>query len=137
MRISCAIAIAILCLLSVFYPAPLAAQVNVLTWHNDTGRTGANTAETTLTTANVIKTSFGKICSAPVDGAINAQPLIVTGVPFTVKGITTTHDIAYIATENDTLYAFDADSCALLNAASMVPVVNGCNPGVTCEQPVD
>ena len=116
---------AIVCLLSVFHAAPLAAQVNVLTWHNDKGRSGANTAETTLTTTNVTKTSFGKICSPPVDGAINAQPLIVTGVPFTEKGITATHDIAYVATENDTVYAFDANSCALLNAVSMVPVIDG------------
>jgi hypothetical protein len=137
MRISCAIAIALSCLLSVFHPVPLAAQVNVLTWRNEIGRSGANTAETALTTTNVTKPSFGKICSAPVDGATNAQPLIVTGVPFTVKGITATHDIAYVATENDTLYAFDANNCALLNAASMVPVLNGCTPGVTCEQPVD
>jgi hypothetical protein len=135
MRTSCAIAI--VCLVSVFHSAPLPAQVNVLTWHNDKGRSGANTEETTLTTTNVTKTSFGKICSAPVDGAMNAQPLIVTGVPFTVKGNTTTHDVAYVATENDTLYAFDANTCVLLKAASMVPLVKGCTPGVTCEQPVD
>ena len=135
MRASCAIAF--ICLLVAFNSMMLAAQTNVLTWHNDMGRSGANTAETILTTTNVTKTLFGKICSGHVDGAMNAQPLIVTGVPFTVKGVTTTHDVAYVATENDTLYAFDADTCLLLNAVTMVPVLKGCTPGISCEQPVD
>ncbi len=116
----------------------LAAQSsNMLTWHNDNWRSGANTAEKILTTTNVTSSLFGKICSAPTDGAVNAQPLIVTGVPFTVSGVSTTHDVAYVATENDTLYAFDANNCALLNSVSMVPMVSGCSAGVTCEQPVD
>jgi hypothetical protein len=136
MRTFCAIAI--ICLLEAFNSATLTAQsTNVLTWHNDNWRSGANTSETTLTVTNVNKSMFGKVCSAPVDGAINAQPLIVTGVPFTAKGTTTTHDVAYVATENDTLYAFDANTCTSLKAVSMVPKLNGCTPGVTCEQPVD
>jgi hypothetical protein len=123
--------------LMVLGAATLAAQTNVLTWHNDNWRSGANAAETTLTTANVTNTLFGKVCTATTDGAINAQPLIVAGVPFRKNGTTTIHDIAYVATENDTLYAFDASSCALLRSVSMVPMLKGCTPGVTCEQPVD
>jgi len=116
----------------------LAAQSsNMLTWHNDNWRSGANTAEKILTTTNVTSALFGKICSAQTDGAVNAQPLIVTGVPFTVKGVATTHDVAYVATEKDSIYAFDANSCALLKSVSMVPVINGCTAGVTFEQPVD
>src|ERR1700722_17457536 len=127
-----------ICLLVVVGSATLMAQsTNVLTWHNNNWRSGANTTETTLTTTNVTKTLFGKVCSAPTDGAIIAQPLIVTGVAFRAKGTTTIHDIAYVATENDTLYAFDANSCALLRSVSMVPNLKGCTAGVTCEQPVD
>ena len=127
-----------ICLLVVLSSATLMAQsTNVLTWHNDNWRSGANATETTLITANVTKTLFGKVCSAPTDGAINAQPLIVTGVPFRSQGHTTVRNVAYVATENDTLYAFDADSCALLRAVSMVPKLKGCTPGLTCEQPVD
>jgi hypothetical protein len=127
-----------ICLLVVVGSATLMAQsTNVLTWHNNNWRSGANTTETTLTTTNVTKTLFGRVCSAPTDGAIIAQPLIVTGVAFRAKGTTTIHDIAYVATENDTLYAFDANSCALLRSVSMVPNLKGCTAGVTCEQPVD
>jgi hypothetical protein len=112
-------------------------STNVLTWHNEMGRSGANTTEKILTTANVTKTMFGMLCSAPTDGAIYAQPLIVTGVPFTVGGNTTKHDIAYIVTQNDTLYALDANNCAQLAFVNLVPAVPGCTVGVTCEQPVD
>jgi hypothetical protein len=113
------------------------ARVNVTTWHNDNWRTGRNTRETILNTTNVNEASFGKLCSAPTDGAIYAQPLIVTGVPFTVGTKTTTHDIAYVVTQNDTVYAFDANNCAKLKSFSLVPKAKGCVEGTTCEQPVD
>src|SRR5579864_8516133 len=87
----------VLCLLFV---CTLTAQTNILTWHNDNWRSGANTAEKTLTTTNVAMLTFGKVCSAATDGAAYGQPLIVTNVPFTVNGTTTNHDIAYVATEN-------------------------------------
>lgn len=85
------------------------AQVNVLTWHNDNGHTGQNLQETILTPTNVTPTKFGKLFSYPVDGMIYAQPLYVQGV--TINGAS--HNVAYVATENDTVYAFDADSAAL------------------------
>jgi hypothetical protein len=110
---------------------------NVTTWRYDNGRAGANTHETVLTTANVAKTTFGKICSAVTDGAINAEPLVVTGVQLKVGGKISTHNVAYVATENDTVYAYDANNCALLKKASMVPLVKGCVMGTTCEQPVE
>jgi hypothetical protein len=60
----------------------IAQTVNVLTWHNDIGRTGQNTSEPFLTYSSVTKSRFGKICSAALDGKIYGQPLVVTGVNF-------------------------------------------------------
>jgi hypothetical protein len=84
-------------------------QVNVTTWHNDNAHTGQNLQETILTPTNVTSKTFGKIFSYPVDGMMYAQPLYVQGV--TVNGAT--HNVVYVATENDSIYAFDADSAAL------------------------
>jgi hypothetical protein len=92
-----------------FFPSRAVAQVNVLTWHNDNQHTGQNLQETILTPSNVVATKFGKLFSYPVDGMIYAQPLYAQGV--TING--TSHNVVYVATENDTVYAFDADSAAL------------------------
>ena len=114
-----------------------AQTINVTTSRNNNWRTGSNTSEKILTTTNVTMTTFGKVCSAPVDGGIYAQPLIVTQVPFTVGTTTTKHNIAYVVTQNDTLYAIDANNCTVLNSVSLVPVIPGCTPATTCEYPVD
>jgi len=79
--------------------------VSVLTHHNDNGRTGANLNETVLTTANVRNGSFGKLARRVVDGDVYAQPLVVSGI--TVGN--TTKNIVIVATENNSLYAFNAD----------------------------
>ena len=65
--------------------------------------------EQTLTTANV-KTSFGKLFEDSVDGLVDAQPLIKTQVTIPGLGI---HNVLYVVTENDTVYAFDADTSGL------------------------
>lgn len=77
----------------------------VLTWHNDTARTGQNRHETLLTPANVRPRSFGKRFARRVDGMIYAQPLYVPRVPVPGMGFV---NVVIVATEHDSVYAFDA-----------------------------
>jgi hypothetical protein len=78
---------------------------NVVTWHNDNARTGQDLKETILTPSNVNSTQFGKLFSLSVDDEIFGQPLYVANVNIVGQGV---HNVVYVATENDSVYAFDA-----------------------------
>jgi hypothetical protein len=91
----------IVCLFS--FPA---FSQNVLTYHNNNQRTGLNPNETTLNLANVNSAAFGKLFTVKVDGLVDAQPLYASGI--TVGGAT--HNLLVVATEHDSVYAFDADN---------------------------
>src|ERR1019366_4884626 len=86
---------------------PLSAQLSVLTYQYDTSRAGANLNESVLTKANVTVNHFGKLYTYPVDGYIYGQPLYLPSVTIPQKGI---HDVVYVATAHDSVYAFDADT---------------------------
>jgi hypothetical protein len=86
-------------------PTILSAQ-NVTTQRNDLARTGVNPAEVSLTTSNVNTNSFGKLFTLPVDGQVYAQPLYLANVAIPSQG---THNVVYVVTEHDSVYAFDAD----------------------------
>lgn len=94
--------------LALLLPASAIAQVNVTTHHNDSARTGANLAETVLTTSNVNVSEFGKLFERAVDDEIYVQPLYVEGV--NISGVI--RNVVYVATNNDSVYAFDADDPA-------------------------
>lgn len=83
----------------------VAGSVSVVTYHNDNARDGVNLNETTLNLSNVNSRQFGKLFAVSVDGQIYAQPLYVPNV--TISGHE--HNVVYVATENDTVYAFDGD----------------------------
>jgi uncharacterized protein (TIGR03437 family) len=86
--------------------AGLASAQNVLTANYDNARTSANLNETILTPSALKGASFGKLFALPVDGQIYAQPLYLGGV---VMPGPATHNVVYVATAHNSVYAFDAD----------------------------
>jgi uncharacterized protein (TIGR03437 family) len=100
---------------------PLVAQVNVLTYQYDLTRAGANRNETILTPSNVNQNQFGKLFTVGVDGYIYGQPLYVAGLSV-AGGI---HNVVFVATEHDSVYAFDADSPQLLWQVSFLDPSSG------------
>lgn len=91
--------------------AAAAAQSSVLTYHNDNARTGQYPGEILLSPANVSAGLFGKRLVWTVDGAVYAQPLYLARVKIAGKGF---HNVVFVATSHDSLYAFDADDQSAL-----------------------
>ena len=95
----------------------ISSATDVTTYHNDNARSGANTSETLLTLNNVNSSNFGKLFTVPVDAIIDAEPLYLSKVSIPGQG---THNVTYAVTENDTVYAFDADAGTILWKVSLL-----------------
>ncbi len=100
---------------------------DVATFHNDNARTGQNSAERLLTPRNVNATNFGKLLTVPMDGKVDAQPLFAKALPIPGRGKI---DAVFAATEHDSVYAFDAQTGAILWHRSLLA------PGETPSDPV-
>jgi outer membrane protein assembly factor BamB len=93
------------------------AQTNVLTYHNDVARSGLNSSETILTPGNVNVSTFGRLYSRQLDGKVDAQPLYVGGVSIPLLG---QRNVLVVATENDSVYALNADNGRTLWRTSLL-----------------
>ena len=107
--------------------------VPVLTWRYDNTHAGQNTNETVLTPSNVNVNNFGKLFSLTVDSTVYAQPLYVPGLKMSDGNV---HNVLFVATENDSIYAFDADSNGGANAkplwhVTLLDSAHGAGSGAT------
>jgi len=110
-------------LLAVAIPSWIAAcsQVNVTTQHYDNARTGQNSSETILTPANVNVNQFGKLFTTVVDGFVYAQPLYMADI--SING--GSHNVVYVATAHDSVFAIDASTGAILKQVSFIDPAAG------------
>jgi hypothetical protein len=108
-------------------PRVMLTAVPVLSYHNDAASDGQNTQETVLTPSNVKSTSFGKLFTASVDGQVYAQPLYFPGL--TIAG--GVHNVLFVATEHDSIYALDAGTGQLLWQDNMLTAAVSGLPGAT------
>ncbi len=113
-------------LLALAAPSAL-TQTNAATWRYDNSRTGQNTLETQLTPANVTVSKFGKLSSYILDGYVYAQPLYIAALG--IGGAK--HNVVFVATEHDSVYALDADTNHLLWQASLLDTAHGASAGAT------
>jgi hypothetical protein len=127
------------------YAIPAAPQTSVTTYHNDNYRTGWNSSEATLNPANVGSSQFGLLATVTLDDQVDAQPLLVPGVNITTGNNQGKHDVVYVVTGNDTVYAIDANAGTVLLSQNLgKPVVyplgcgnNGPNVGITSTPVID
>lgn len=111
-------AVLFICFTTALLFAPLSALAqDVLTYHDNNARTGEYLHETILKPSNVNKSTFGKLFVIHVDGKVDAEPLYMANVPIPGRG---KHNVLFVATERDSVYAFDANSGATLWHASML-----------------
>lgn len=103
----------------------------VTTYHYDAARDGVNAHEYLLNPANVRTSLFGKVFACPVDGAIYTEPLWMPAL--TVNG--SVHNVVFVATQHNSLYAFDADASPCLTLWH-VTLIDGAHGGTSGETPV-
>ena len=109
---------------------PALAQTAITTYHYNNNRTGWNQSETVLTPANVGTATFGLLQKVTLDDQVDAQPLVVPGMLITAGNFQGTHDVAYVATENNSVYAIDVHTGTVLlspNFGTPVSQPLGCN----------
>jgi hypothetical protein len=105
--------------------ASVPAPTDVLGFHNDSASTGDYLAETTLTPANVNPATFGKVFASALDGFVLAQPLYMADVSITTGSSPGVHNVAFVATEHNSVYALDAGNGAVLWQARLQHAVHG------------
>jgi hypothetical protein len=122
-----------------------AGQTSITTYHYDNYRTGWNQNESVLTPANVGKKTFGLLQTVTLDDQVDAQPLVMPGVLITAGNYQGTHDVVYVVTENNTVYAIDVHTGTVLLSPNFGPPVvyplgcgnNGPNVGITSTPVID
>ncbi len=115
-------------------------STNVLTYHNDTIRDGVDSTETTLSPANVKEGSFGKLYATPLDGQAYAQPLVVSGETINA-GVNTVaapgvYTVVYVETQNDSVYAVNTITGAVLWKRSFLTLTAGAAAGTDINNPL-
>jgi hypothetical protein len=103
---------------------------DVLTYHNDNSRSGVNPSDAALTVENVNPLTFGKAFDLPVDGQVYAQPLVVSNI--SIGGVL--HSVLIVATEHDSVYAFDAFSGEQLWQKSILPAGEVPADNISCTE---
>jgi len=106
-------------------------STDVVTYHNDVARTGQNLTESILNSGNVNSAKFGKLGFYSADGLVDAQPLYVSNLAVPSNG---THNVLIVATEHDSVYAFDADSGSTIWHASMLKAGETTSDKRSCTQ---
>jgi PQQ enzyme repeat len=133
----------LVCVFGISFPIRAArAQVSVTTYHDDPQRTGWNPSESILTPSSVTPAVFGLIAPVALDDQVDAQPLVVANQMIAGEGI---HNVVYVATENNTVYAIDASTGSILKIRHFGPPVpkplscanNGPNVGINSTPTID